>query len=368
MSETYYDILKLPTSATQRDIKVAYRKLAQSHHPDVNIHASDEYIKQINIAYETLSNPTKREKYDRSLLDDFNYTDSTQSYTDTTSKRTRRPPPPPHRYQGSRRGWGYEGPFQSSGNYTFTLRTKIIGWSVTVLAILLVATAIWALHYFSSDYYYKEGLAAEKNNEIAKALSFYELAIRDWGSKSVEASLKGAELSQQRGATYFTLEFCNSGLNYDPDSLQAAKLYYLKGSAYYASERYKKAEIAFLNSLHFNFDKDTIYHQLGWIYINYLAEYKKAEQIYSYLLASNIINLSDYYNRGISYQYLGEHQKAIDDFLVLLEDNPYHGKTLFQLGRSYLALGNKEKACYYLRFSQKQSVNIDPADLAKACE
>lgn len=359
MGENYYSLLQIPNSATQRDIKVAYRKLVQTHHPDVNISADDELIKFINIAYETLSDPIKKEKYDRSLLGGYKYSSPTQSYTNSTYRRPRRPPPPDryrHRFDT-----------QSSGNYTFTLRTKIIGWSVTILGIMLVTVAIWALHYYSSAYYYEEGVAAEKNNEIEKALNFYQLAIRDWGDKSVEASIKSAEISQQRGAYYFVIENCIRGFSYDPDSLQSARLFYLEGSAFYQSEDYKKAEQAYLNSLKFNFNKDTIYHQLGWIYINHLDEYKKAEKIYSYLLASNTFNLADYYNRGICYQYLGEHQKAIDDFLIILNDNPYHGKTLFQLGRSHLALGQKEKACYYLRFSENQSINIDPEDLAKAC-
>ena len=80
------------------------------------------------------------------------------------------------------------------------------------------------------------------------------------------------------------------------------------------------------------------------------------------------MDISDYYDRGICYQYLGKHQEAIHDFLVVLKYEPFNGKTLFQIGRSYLALGQKEKACYYLRFSENQSINIDPEDLAKACD
>lgn len=54
----YYDILGLPTSATQRDIKKAYFKLAKQYHPDVNpsAEAKRKFI-EVNKAYEVLSNP-----------------------------------------------------------------------------------------------------------------------------------------------------------------------------------------------------------------------------------------------------------------------------------------------------------------------
>lgn len=54
----YYDILGLPTSATQKDIKKAYFKLAKEYHPDVNPtpEAKKRFI-EINKAYEVLSKP-----------------------------------------------------------------------------------------------------------------------------------------------------------------------------------------------------------------------------------------------------------------------------------------------------------------------
>ncbi|KAI0315419.1 DnaJ-domain-containing protein [Amylostereum chailletii] len=61
----YYDILGVPVDATTDDIKKAYRRLAIKHHPDKNRddpHAEDRF-KDIAIAYQTLSDPTLRHKY-----------------------------------------------------------------------------------------------------------------------------------------------------------------------------------------------------------------------------------------------------------------------------------------------------------------
>lgn len=60
-----YEILGVPRDATQDDIKRAYRKLAREHHPDVNASPeSEERFKQVAGAYEILSDPEKRARYD----------------------------------------------------------------------------------------------------------------------------------------------------------------------------------------------------------------------------------------------------------------------------------------------------------------
>jgi curved DNA-binding protein len=63
----YYKILGVSKSADQDEIKKAFRKLARLHHPDANKgdKASEEKFKEINEAYEVLSDPEKRKMYDQ---------------------------------------------------------------------------------------------------------------------------------------------------------------------------------------------------------------------------------------------------------------------------------------------------------------
>jgi curved DNA-binding protein len=63
----YYKILGVDKKASQKDIKRTYRKLARQYHPDVNPgdKAAEERFKEINEAYEVLSDPEKRQKYDQ---------------------------------------------------------------------------------------------------------------------------------------------------------------------------------------------------------------------------------------------------------------------------------------------------------------
>jgi curved DNA-binding protein len=62
----YYQILNVPRTATQDDIKKAYRKLARQYHPDNNPGKpqAEAKFKEINEANEVLSDPQKRQKYD----------------------------------------------------------------------------------------------------------------------------------------------------------------------------------------------------------------------------------------------------------------------------------------------------------------
>src|ERR1700680_2672801 len=62
----YYSTLGVAKTATEKEIKQAYRKLARKHHPDVNPgdNTAEAKFKGLNEAYEVLGDPVKRKKYD----------------------------------------------------------------------------------------------------------------------------------------------------------------------------------------------------------------------------------------------------------------------------------------------------------------
>lgn len=66
MARDYYEILGVAREVDKEEIKQAYRRLARKYHPDVNKEAgAEERFKEINLAYEVLSEPETRARYDR---------------------------------------------------------------------------------------------------------------------------------------------------------------------------------------------------------------------------------------------------------------------------------------------------------------
>ncbi|MDX4039969.1 DnaJ C-terminal domain-containing protein [Aliarcobacter skirrowii] len=83
MAKSLYETLEVSENATTEEIKKAYRKLARKYHPDVNKDPkAEDKFKEINAAYEVLSDPQKKQQYDQygdSMFGGQNFSDFARS-------------------------------------------------------------------------------------------------------------------------------------------------------------------------------------------------------------------------------------------------------------------------------------------------
>lgn len=86
----YYEILCVDRNVTPKDLKKAYKQLARKWHPDLNkdnLKIAEEKMREINVAYDTLSDEVKRMDYDKKLDASSRTQTGSQRKTSSTSTR-----------------------------------------------------------------------------------------------------------------------------------------------------------------------------------------------------------------------------------------------------------------------------------------
>jgi molecular chaperone DnaJ len=98
----HYEVLNIASTATQAEIKQAYRQLAKQFHPDSNHSvATHEHIAKINAAYEVLGDPSQRKTYDTYL--NYTYSSTSRHYSGQRSRSSSARPANPQPKESTRR-------------------------------------------------------------------------------------------------------------------------------------------------------------------------------------------------------------------------------------------------------------------------
>ena len=169
----YYVTLKISPEATTEEIKASFRRLARQYHPDLNPDdpQAAEYFKAISEAYETLSDPVKRSRYDR----DRNLTTSNYSIQNKNPKPSEK------------------------------------------------------VH--SAQYYYRRGIAKSNQKQYEQAIKEYSKAITV-DPKFLDAYLKRTQIHYKLGDYQGVLDDCYRIITINPSFATA---YYYQGRARYSS-------------------------------------------------------------------------------------------------------------------------------------
>ena len=141
---TYYEVLNVKKNATDKEIKNAYRALAKKYHPDTydgNKNVAEEKMKQINEAYDVLSNKELKEQYDEQFKvhknEVRNEANHQQAYYNYETEEYRSPDP---READYRNYYNYspDDEYNFEPEYDFSKLTKIFEGSAIKIVLAMI--------------------------------------------------------------------------------------------------------------------------------------------------------------------------------------------------------------------------------------
>lgn len=252
--ETYYEILGIPSNASPQEISRAYRKLAKVLHPDVcNSPDADELFKAVNEAYQVLSNPERKARYDEGLEDH-------PSHQGTYYRRA-------HQYRDPRT-WYYSAQYQDRTRHEQKKATppvkkptlpriyQIVLFYLTLIMGVLIIAELFLIPWIDSVNTdeameaFKDGNGWMNEHEYQKAIDYYIIATGKLPTFTEAWRAKGmAEMSK---ADQLTALQNPNALKYYSDAIRSFGQVIRKepnnpvilkniGFAYYAQGEWEKA-------------------------------------------------------------------------------------------------------------------------------
>lgn len=369
----YYEILGIPEEASHYEIKAAFKKLAMMYHPDK--HAGDpqmeERFKEINMAYQVLSDPIQKANYDYRLK----YSVPTYDYV---------PPPPPR--PGPYRRPVYKGEFTKED-----LRRNTVGtlWAFG-LALALATVSMAAMQGYSYYQDYKlEALLGERrivfdqavdeaeHGHIKEALdilsvfsTFYkeEQYIRDYKKNLIETTIRDADLLFEAGNYSKALHYYETVYPYMV--YHTFDFHYRMAQCYQQTASYKKSLEMYERLLESGLRKQHIFHNMAKIYRDNLRDYEQSLHYYhkaadvainnyiktfgeAYIIlihAGNVPaeDLDIFLGEARGYLLVGNVEQALHETKWLANVWPKRNAIFLLRADCYRAVGNEAVACQYI--------------------
>jgi curved DNA-binding protein CbpA len=286
--KNYYEILEISPSAKLAEIKVAYKKLAFKYHPDKNPgnHIAEEKFKEVNSAYQVLSNEEKRLQYDFILL---------QHQFNRYNKAT--PTPPPYFRSGNK---GTKRPFNYKSTPQPTPRENNIATFYAFSLVIIVALSVLVFH--RAIKYYRQG-NEEKN--YARYVTLYKEAHQNYMKGYYSIALNQLERIQDKNFS-----------EPNSDLLFKQILAEVKNAAnyYYQARDYKKAIDFYTIIFKYNgiWNSD-MYFRLASAYTQE-GKYTQAIAVYQMIAEEGLFDVEAYTELALIYR---DYHKNIDKALEL---------------------------------------------------
>lgn len=367
MNKNYYNVLGISPSAPAQEVKAAYKRLAVKYHPDKNPGnlLAEELFKQVNAAYQTLSNPSKRALYDLRLQ----YQREQQQRAvmqhqprryEERHYRTRQPAGVSERYykkrqpdtkRFSRRDWYITLAF-ISGILVFSLLLKTVMDRIT------------------GEDKYKTALAYIEDGRYSSAHRLLTDAIEFMPTKAAAYEARAMiELDVYENYSS-ALRDLNRAIALQEQP--SAKIYYMRGRSYQQLANYQQAETDLTQAIRLNKSLSQAYLKRGEIRLFYLQQYDAAIADFNAFLRhqnTNAEQIEALTFRGFGYYKLGRLEESAQDYQAGLAISPKGegGRLLYLLGRAELDMQQADSACTHFQEAYELGYTAALLELRNNC-
>jgi curved DNA-binding protein CbpA len=335
----YYQVLGIEKNATSGQIKIAYRRLALQFHPDKNPEnqlAQNKFIR-ISEAYEVLSDPIKRERYDLGLN-----IETKESYYDP---RTRRRSPPNFYYR------------KQSEKARYTKRDYAYATAAVIAIIILAVVFPIYMVQRSSEKHFNKAVSYYLAGKYYSALHNVDLSIRDMSGINDEACALASVILVHRLKRYdFALKYIERGLGYNPEDSLASEFHYLKGICFAKTRKPELALQEFSKVLNKSSNYDSSLFRSAVILTYESSKLDSAEVLLDQLIERNKNHYAANYFKGIIYEKKSDHRKAFTIFSSLVNKPFNQAAIYYHLARSEIKLNLSDSACAHLEIASNYNL------------
>ncbi|WP_307725524.1 tetratricopeptide repeat protein [Adhaeribacter aerolatus] len=335
----YYHTLGVSASATVREIKLAYKKLAIQYHPDKHQGNTyfEEKFKQVNEAYQVLSDPHKRAAYDLKLQyllqlkmhqqaghQQYRYQGPVRRPS-SVSERHYRPIP---QSQFIKKDWYIVGSI-FGGIIIFSLILKLIMDHVTAVdnyekALVEIGEERWssAHAHLTEAIYFKPSYAAAYMQR-----AYIEMEVRqDYPAAlaDLDATIENAEV-------------------------KTAKMYYLRSKCFQELRNYTSAEADLTNAIQINRNFTQAFYDRGMLRARLLNKFPEAIKDFTQSLRLGLpeaaMRKDALYYRGFSYYLTLQNNAALQDYRQVLRQDKENARVYFLIGKVQVEIDSTAAAC-----------------------
>ncbi len=301
--QNHYTTLGISELASQEQAKVAFKRLAVEFHPDKNPNnpVAEELFKQINEAYQILSNPVRKQQYDTTLR--FAY-----SYSYYVNNRPKEAEQNFQRYHTQR-------PKDPQN-------TNLYSSLISVAFIMYMFLVVNSVHNFMSRFHYYQALQRIEIKNYDEAIDELSYSIGYDNSFATAYFLRAKLYNEHFGFPNGALSDYTKAI--ENALIQESTFYLERGIAYSQVNEKQGAITDFMTALDLSKYEQKTAYEIAEEYSNRLKEYELAIEIYTTLIRQDSTKSIYYELRALAYSNLQKDNLAQQDFEKIIQksDNP----------------------------------------------